>query len=62
MLKVHLDVFHALLRTLRLLKKSHGAFRPFMTRLRDAYFIVNLDDIKEASVDVICAVGRVRDI
>ncbi|CAM9376638.1 unnamed protein product [Sphacelaria rigidula] len=48
MLKVRLDIFHALQRLSRLLKKSHGAFRPFMARLRDACFIVNLADNKEA--------------
>lgn len=46
-LKVCLDIFHALQRISKLLKKSHGAFKPFMARLRDACFIVNLDDIKE---------------
>ncbi|CAB1102728.1 unnamed protein product [Ectocarpus sp. CCAP 1310/34] len=48
-LKVRLDIFHALQRVSKLCKKSHGAFKPFMARLRDACFIVNLDDIKEAS-------------
>ena len=62
MLKVCLSVFHTLLSISSLLKKSPGAFRAFMARLRDACLIVNLD-IKEASVvDFICAVGRVRDI
>ncbi|CAM9149525.1 unnamed protein product [Sphacelaria rigidula] len=50
MLRVRLGIFHALQRLSRLLKKSHGAFRPFMARLRDACFIVNLADIKEASL------------
>lgn len=62
MLKVRLDIFHALQRISRLLKKSHGAFRPFMARLRDACFIVNLADVKEASVVVVTStVGRVSD-
>ncbi|CAN0310195.1 unnamed protein product, partial [Laminaria digitata] len=47
--KVRLDVFHALQRISRLVKKNHGAFKPFMARLRDAFFIVNSEDIKEAS-------------
>lgn len=60
MLKVRLDIFHALQRLSRLLKKSHGAFRPFMARLRDACFIVNLADIEEASVpDVTSAFARI---
>ena len=46
--KVRLDVFHALQRILRLVK-NHGEFNPFMARLRDAFFILNSDDIKEAS-------------
>ncbi|CBJ28935.1 similar to Werner syndrome protein [Ectocarpus siliculosus] len=46
-LQVRLDIFHALQRISRLCKKSHGAFKPFMARLRDACFIVNQDDIKE---------------
>ncbi|CAN0585127.1 unnamed protein product, partial [Laminaria digitata] len=45
---VRLDLFHGLQRISRLVKKSHGAFKPFMARLRDACFIVNRDDIAEA--------------
>ncbi|CAN0113688.1 unnamed protein product [Laminaria digitata] len=63
MAKVRLNVFHALQRISRLVKKNHGAFNPFgapyrdqnndnfgpfMARLRDAFFIVNSEDIKEA--------------
>lgn len=48
-LKVRLDIFHALQRISKLCINKHGAFKPFMARLRDACFIVNLDDIKEAS-------------
>lgn len=59
-LKVRLDIFHALQRISRLCKKSHGAFKPFMARLRDACFIVNLDDIKEASAVGVVVVGRVN--
>lgn len=59
MLKVRLDIFHALQRISRLVKKSHGAFRPFMARLRDACFVVNRDDILEASVvGVVCSVSQ----
>lgn len=46
---VRLDLFHGLQRISRLVKKTHGAFRPFMARLRDACFIVNQEDIAEAS-------------
>lgn len=45
-----LDIFHALDRISKLLTKTHGAFKPSMAPLREACFIVNLDDIKEASV------------
>lgn len=61
-LKVRLDVFHALQRVSKLCKKSHGAFKPFMARLRDACFIVNLDDIKEASVVDVVVVGRINTL
>ncbi|CAB1117108.1 unnamed protein product [Ectocarpus sp. CCAP 1310/34] len=57
-LKVRLDIFHALQRVSKLCKKSHGAFKPFMARLRDACFIVNLDDIKEASRAGPCRQGN----
>ncbi|CBN79572.1 hypothetical protein Esi_0011_0164 [Ectocarpus siliculosus] len=46
-LKVRLDIFHGLQRVSKLCKKSHGAFRPFMARLRDALLHCQLDDIKE---------------
>ena len=63
MLKVRLDIFHALQRISRLVKKSHGAFKPFMARLRDACFIVNLEDIEEASAfDVTCVVVRISNM
>ena len=45
------------------MKKNQGAFKPFMARLRDACFIVNLDDVKEASfVDVTCNVNQINDM
>ena len=57
-LNVRLDIFHALQRISKLCKSKHGAFKPFMARLRDACFIVNLDDIKEASVVDAFVIGR----
>ena len=61
--KVCLDIFHALQRISRLVNKNHGAFKPFMARLRDAGFIVNSEDIKEAIfVDVACHVDRINDM
>lgn len=56
-LNVRLDIFHALQRISKLCKTKHGAFKPFMARLRDACFIVNLDDIKEASAVDVVVVG-----
>eukprot|EP00904_Undaria_pinnatifida_P013878 jgi/Undpi1/9620/HiC_scaffold_27.g12076.m1 len=50
MLKGRLDTFHALPRISRLVKKSHGAFKPSMAWLRDSCYIVNLEDIKEVEV------------
>ena len=58
MLKVRLDMFHALQRISRLGKKGHGAFRAFMARLRDACFIVNQDDVAEASNNDLSAAAR----
>lgn len=46
---VRLDLFHALNRLSRTARKTHGAFRPFMARLRDACFLVNRDDVLQAS-------------
>ena len=61
--KVRLDIFHALQRISRLVKKNHGAFKPFMARLRDACFIVNSEDIKEASfVDITRDVDQINDM
>lgn len=49
MFSIRLDVFHALNRISRVVKKGHGAFKPFMARLRDACFLVNRDDVSQAS-------------
>ena len=46
---VRLDIFNGLQRISISVKQSHGAFGPFMARLRDACFIVNREDIEEAS-------------
>ena len=63
MLKGGLDTFHARSRTSRLVKKSHGDFKPSMAWLRDACYIVNLEDIKEArGFDVTCVVVRISDL
>ena len=63
MLKVRLDTFHALSRISCLVKKSHGAFKPFMAWLRNACYIVNLEDIKDASgFHVTCVVVRSSDM
>ena len=63
MLKVRLDTFHALPRISRLVKKSHGAFKPSMAWLRNACYIVYLEAIKEASgFDVTCIVVRISDM
>lgn len=43
---VRLDIFHAMLRISRTLKKSHGAFKIFMARFRDAMFLVNTKDVE----------------
>ena len=57
------DTFHALPRISRLVKRSHGAFKPSMAWLRNACYIVNLEDIKEASgFDVTCVVVRISDM
>ena len=63
MLEVRLDTFHALSPISRLAKKSRGAFKPSMAWLRDACYIVNLEDIKEASaLDVTCVAVRISDM
>ena len=63
MLKGRLDTFHALPRISRPVKKIHGAFKPSMAWLRDACYIVNLEDIEEAiGFDVTCVVVRISDM
>lgn len=49
MFGVRLDLFNALNRISRKIRKKHGAFKPFMARLRDACFLINRNDIREAS-------------
>ncbi|KAJ3081332.1 hypothetical protein HDU99_005967, partial [Rhizoclosmatium hyalinum] len=44
-LKVRLDCFHAMNRINKTLLKSHGAYKPFMARLRDAFFLISKDDL-----------------
>ena len=45
------------------MKKSHGAFKPSMAWLRDACYIVNLEDMKEASgFDVTCVVVGISNM
>ena len=62
MLKVRLDIFHALQRISRLLKKSRGAFQAILGSIKRRVFHVNLPDIKEASVvDVTPTDSRVSD-
>ena len=45
--RVFLDSFHGMQRLQKVLLKSHGAFSVFMSRLRDAIFIVSQDDKKK---------------
>lgn len=44
---VRLDIFHAMYRLSRTMLQSHGAFRAFMSRLRDALFLVSEEDVEE---------------
>lgn len=37
---------HAMMRFERTIRKSHGAYKHFLSRLRDAFFIVNEDDME----------------
>ena len=63
MLTGRLDTFHALPRISRRVKKSRDAYKPSMAWLKDACYIVNLEDIKEASgFDVTCVVVRISDM
>jgi hypothetical protein len=43
--KVRLDCFHAMNRINRTLLKAHGAYKPFMARLRDAIFLISAEDM-----------------
>mgnify|MGYP007032683976 CR=1 FL=1 len=43
--RIKLDALHALMRFQRTLRKRHGVHDYFLSRLRDAFFIVNHDDI-----------------
>lgn len=44
---IKLDPFHAMQRLSKLVLKSHGACRAFLTRLRDAFFKVYRSDLEE---------------
>ena len=44
---VRLDVFHAMYRLSRTMLQTHGAFRAFMARLRDALFLVSEEDVED---------------
>lgn len=44
--RVKLDELHAMMRFERTLRKSHGAYHHFLSRLRDAFFVVNEDDMR----------------
>lgn len=59
-LKVRLDIFPALQRISKPYKRSHGAFKLFMARLRNACFIIHLDAIKEASTVDVVVVGWIK--
>ena len=39
------DIEHVFIRFSRALSKKHGAFRPFMSRLSDAFFVPNQSDV-----------------
>ena len=43
--RVKLDAVHAVMRFERALRKKHGAYAHFMSRLRDAIFMINNDDV-----------------
>ncbi|KAJ3029502.1 UNVERIFIED_CONTAM: UAA transporter [Siphonaria sp. JEL0065] len=45
-IKVRLDCFHAMNRINKTLLKAHGAYKPFMARLRDAFFLVCEEEMK----------------
>ena len=43
---IKLDPFHAMQRLSKLILKSHGAYRAFLTRLRDVFFKVYRSDLE----------------
>ena len=49
---VRLDAFHAMQRLSKLVLKSHGACSAYLARLRDAFFMVNADDLAAAEADL----------
>ena len=49
---VRLDAFHAMQRLSKLVLKSHGACSAYLARLRDAFFMVNADDLTAAEADL----------
>lgn len=42
---LRLDPFHAMQRLSKLILKSHGACRAYLARLRDAFFMVHMEDL-----------------
>jgi len=44
-LRIKLDALHAMMRFQRTLRKKHGCHDHFLSRLRDAFFIINNDDV-----------------
>ena len=51
-MSVRLDAFHAMQRLSKLVLKSHGACSAYLARLRDAFFMVNADDLAAAEADL----------
>ncbi|KAJ3399090.1 hypothetical protein HDV05_002073, partial [Chytridiales sp. JEL 0842] len=43
---VLVDIFHIFQRISKKLKKTHGAFRPFLRRLQDAFYLLDRDDLE----------------
>jgi hypothetical protein len=41
-----LDIFHAMQRITKTLSKSHGAFKPYISALRDSFFLVSNKDME----------------
>jgi hypothetical protein len=46
--RVALDLFHAMRRVIKRLSKKHGAYRPFIARLRDAFTLHRPADVNAA--------------